>query len=135
MTPSEMHHVQAQRNVGLGSREASTIPSWPSDTPRAAPLQRQCVLQRQAKDPQAVYQIQYKEVGVPMHPTPCVRTLVRPWCRSNGSGDYNTEIHFTEVSKKRNRHLPCYGRPGSVGPLEIDLISLFLWLYISPDTA
>lgn len=57
------------------------------------------------------------------------------WCCSNGSGDYNAEIHFAEVPKKRNTHLPCYGRPGSVGPLGIDLISLFLWLHISADTA
>lgn len=61
---------------GWGPERASAVPSWPSDMLRVGPLQKRCVLQRQAKDPQAAYQVQYKEVRVPMHPTPRVRTLV-----------------------------------------------------------
>lgn len=80
VTSSEVYLVQAQRSVGLGSRTASVSLSRPSDVCRAAPLLRQCVLQGQAKDPQAVYQIQGKEVRVPVQLIPYVVTLVRPWC-------------------------------------------------------
>lgn len=64
VTSSEVYPFKAQRSVGLGSRTASVFLSCPSDIHRAAPLLRQCVLQGPAKDPQAVYQIQGKEVRV-----------------------------------------------------------------------
>lgn len=114
VTSSKVYPVQAQRSMGLGSRKASVFLSCPSDIHRAAPLLRQCVLQRQAKDPQAVYLIQGKEVRVPVQ---LIMTLVRPWCCSNGSGSYKTKMHFTGVPKKRKSGLPCYGYPKSLGPL------------------
>lgn len=95
---SKMYPVQAQRSVGLGSRTGSVFLSCPSDIRRAAPLLRQCVLQGQANDPQTVYQIQGKEVRVPVQPIPYVRTLVQPWWCSNGSGSYKTKTHFTGVA-------------------------------------
>lgn len=95
---SKMYPVQAQRSVGLGSRTGSVFLSCPLDIHRAAPLLRQCVLQGQANDSQAVYQIQGKEVRVPVQPIRYVRTLVQPWWCSNGSGSYKTKTHFTGVA-------------------------------------
>lgn len=70
VTSSEMYPVRVQGSVGLGSRTDTVFLSSPSDMHRAAPLLSQCVLQGQAKDSQAVSQIQGKEVRVPVQLIP-----------------------------------------------------------------